>query len=84
MHKGPKLLVRLSESGRAPRPSQYAVRLRRTALRHSSPHATTPAMSRLAEKWLDVDSSSTAETCSKAVGSFCFLGATRSHFYPSL
>lgn len=84
MHQGPKLLVRLSESGRAPRPSQYAVRFAQNRTRHSSPHATTPAMSRLAEKWLDIDSSSTAETWSNAVDSFCFLGATRSHFYSCL
>lgn len=81
MRKGLKLVVRLSESGRAPHPSQYAVRLRRIALVTRHPHATTPGMSRLAEKWLDIDSSSTDETWSNEVDSFCFLGATRSHFY---
>lgn len=72
--------LHLSESGRAPRPVNLRARMRKSYSSLVNPRKT-PAVSRLAEKWLDINSSSTAETWAKTVDSFCFLGATGSHFY---
>lgn len=83
-HKGPKPVGPFKRIWARATSQSICGALAQNCTRQSSPHAATPAMSRLAEKWLDIDSSSTAETWSNAVDSFCFLDATRSHFYSCL